>query len=68
MRMLATATLAVALLFGGVANAASREDVAQVVDLVHDESIPVLNRTTGTSGGQIVFIEGGIRYTVYYSS
>lgn len=67
MRMLATATLALALLFAGGAQAASREDVARVVDFVHDESIPVLSRTTGTSGGQIVFIEGGVRYTIYHS-
>ena len=63
---------ATAVLASSPALAASPADVRAVADMVNDLSVPVLQRSrspfrTGGLGGQIVFVEGGVRYTFYHS-
>jgi hypothetical protein len=56
------------LLTPSSSHAATREQIAEVVDLIHDRSIVVLRRQTYEDGsGWITFVQNGLRYTIYNS-
>lgn len=69
--LLAAAALLFSLqaLFAGEAQAAKREDVRKVIELMYERPVngAILSRTFQDGDAQVVFVSKGLRYTIYYT-